>query len=225
MDPDQVDADRDTISSFFEAHPLSYDGTRRPASVTSWLHDMELIFPSMSRRGTFTGERALPNPTWADFRALMIERYRPAPEEGAAEPYRYPEIYRDMSHARYLSFSATWHAYPQESMAHYCQRFQEAMLPYIPQDMDSPELQTLVILRNGLPPHIRQFVIDPMRGMIVAHMIDNIMEAEIVAQAVQADAVVGDHQAPVDDAGIAEPIYEPGPVLPEDPIPAIPLQE
>ncbi|GMN30505.1 hypothetical protein TIFTF001_048022 [Ficus carica] len=171
------------------------------------------------------GERALPNPTWADFRALMIERYRPAPEEGAAEPYRDPEIYRDMSHARYLSFSVTWHAYPQESMAHYCQRFQEAILPHIPQDIDSPELQTLVILRNGLPPHIPQFVIDPMRAMTVAHMIDNIMEAEILAQAVQADAVVGDHQAPADDAGIAELIYEPGPVLPEDPIPAIPLQE
>ncbi|GMN25856.1 hypothetical protein TIFTF001_043937 [Ficus carica] len=254
MDPDQVDADRDTVSSFFEAYPLSYDGTRRPASVTSWLHDMELIFRlchiearlqvSLATRCLVEearmwwlsiGERALPNPTWADFRAPMIERYRPAPEEGAAKPYRDPEIYRDMRHARYLSFSATWHAYPQESMGHYCQRFQEAMLPYIPQDIDSSELQTLMILRNGLPPHIRQFVIDPMRGMTVAHIIDNIMEAEIVAQAVQADAVVGDHQAPVDDAGMAEPVYEPepiyepepvyepGPVLPEDPIPAVPL--
>ncbi|GMN20445.1 hypothetical protein TIFTF001_039942 [Ficus carica] len=243
MDPDQVDADRETISSFFEAHPLSYDGTRRPASVTSWLHDMELIFHlchiearlqvSLATRCLVEEarmwwltmcERALPNLTWAEFRDLMIERYYPVPEEGAAEPYRDPEIYRDMSHARYLSFSATWHAYPQESMAHYCQRFQEAMLPYIPQDIDSPELQTLVILRNELPPHIRRFVLDPMRGMTVAHMIDNIMKAEIAAQAVQADAVAGDQQAPVDDAGMAEPIYEPGPVLPEDPIPALPLQ-
>ncbi|GMN34009.1 hypothetical protein TIFTF001_046766 [Ficus carica] len=47
--------------------------------------------------------------------------------------------------------------------------------------------------------------------MTVGHMIDNIMEAEIVAHAIQADVIVGDHQAPVDDAGIGEPIYEPGP--------------
>ncbi|GMN26715.1 hypothetical protein TIFTF001_044033 [Ficus carica] len=244
MDPDQVDADRDIISLFFEAHPLSYDGTRRPASVTSWLHDMELIFrlchieahlqvPLASRclveearmRWLTIGEQALPHPTWADFRALMIDRYRPVPAEGAAGPYRDPEIYQDMSHARYLSFSATWHAYLQESMGHYCQRFQEAMLPYIPQDIDSPELQTLVILRNGVPPHIRRFVLDPMRGMTVAHMVDSIIGAEVAAQAVQADAVDGDHQAPVGDAGMPEPIYEPGPVLPEDPIPVVPLQE
>ncbi|GMN23689.1 hypothetical protein TIFTF001_043714 [Ficus carica] len=171
-------------------------------------------FSLMSRQGTFT-----------DFRALVIERVGPLPEEGAAEPYRDPEIYLDMHHARYLSFTATWHAYPQESMGHYCRRFQEAMLPYIPQDIESPELQALVILCNGLPSQIRHFVLDPMRGMTVGHMIDNIMEAEIVAHAMQADAVVGDHQAPVDDAGMGEPIYEPGPVLPEDPIPVVPLQE
>ncbi|GMN21409.1 hypothetical protein TIFTF001_047274 [Ficus carica] len=244
MDPDQVDADREAISSFFEAHPLFYDGTRRPASVTSWLHDMELIFrlchiearlqvPLATRCLTeearmwwlAVGEQTLPNPTWADFRDLMIEHYLPAPEEGAAGPYRDPEIYRDMRHERYLSFSAIWHAYPQESMAHYCQRFQEAMMPHIPQDIDSPELQTLVILRNGVPPHIRRFVLDPMRGMTVAHMVDSIIGAEFAAQAVQANVVDGDHQAPVDDAGLPELIHEPGPLFPEDPIPAVPLQE
>ncbi|GMN69002.1 hypothetical protein TIFTF001_038060 [Ficus carica] len=49
--------------------------------------------------------------------------------------------------------------------------------------------------------------------MTIGHMIDGIMEAEITAHAMQADAFVG------------EPIYEPGPVLPEDPIPTIPLPE
>lgn len=94
MDPDQVDADREAISSFFEAHPLYYDGTRQPASVTSWLHDMELIFRlchvearlqiSLASRCLVEdarmwwltmGERALPDRTWVDFCALMIERF------------------------------------------------------------------------------------------------------------------------------------------------------
>ncbi|GMN71644.1 hypothetical protein TIFTF001_051864 [Ficus carica] len=171
------------------------------------------------------GERALPSRTWADFRTLMIERFGTMPGEGADAPYRDPEIYRDMHHTRYLSFSATWHAYPQKSMGHYCRRFQEEMLPYIPQDIDSPEMQALVTLRNGLSPQIRQFAPALMRDMTIEHMIDGIMEAEIIVHAMQADAFVAEHLVPVDDAGIGEPIYEPGPVLPEDPIPTVPLPE
>ena len=41
----------------------------------------------------------------------------------------------------------------------------------------------------------------------------------------QADDFVGDHQAPVNDAGMEEPIHEAGPVFPEDPVPVVPLQE
>ncbi|GMN55702.1 hypothetical protein TIFTF001_024832 [Ficus carica] len=84
---------------------------------------------------------------------------------------------------------------------------------------------TLLILRNGLPPQIRQFVPAPMSGMTVGHMIDDIMEVEIVAPMMQADAFADDHQAPVDDAGLGEPQYEVGPVFPEDPIFAVLLQE
>ena len=244
MDPDRVDADREAISSFYEAHPLYYDGTRQPVSLAAWLYDMELIFclchieaslqVSLACRCLVAdarlwwltiGERALLSCTWADFRTLMIERFGPLPGEGADAPYRDPEIYRDMRHARYLSFSTTWHAYLQESMGHYCRRFQEEMLPYIPQDIDSPEMQALVILRNGLPPQIRQFAPAPMRDMTIGHMIDSIMEAEIATHVMQADAFIGGHQAPIDDARIGEPFYEPGPVLPEDSIPIVPLQE
>ena len=57
------------------------------------------------------------------------------------------------------------------------------MLPYIPQDIDSPEMQALVILRNGLPPQIRQFAPALMRDMTIGHMIEGIMEAKIVAYA------------------------------------------
>ncbi|GMN64587.1 hypothetical protein TIFTF001_033655 [Ficus carica] len=64
-----------------------------------------------------------------------------------------------------------------------------------------------------------------MPDMTVGHMIDDIMKAEIVIHAMQADAFEEDHQAPVDDAGIGEPQYEVGPVLPEDPIPVVPLQK
>ncbi|GMN64233.1 hypothetical protein TIFTF001_033318 [Ficus carica] len=113
----------------------------------------------------------------------------------------------------------------QETMSHYCRRFQEAMLPHIPQELHSPELQALVILRNGLPPQIRQYVPIPMHEMTVGNLINDILGAEIVAHAMQADDFMGDHQAPVDDAGMGEPIHEAGPVFPEDPVPAVPLPE
>ena len=56
-------------------------------------------------------------------------------------------------------------------------------------------------------------------------MIGDILEAEMVAHIVQADAFVDEPQAPVDDAGMGEPFHEAGPLFPEDPIPAVPLQE
>ncbi|GMN44732.1 hypothetical protein TIFTF001_013926 [Ficus carica] len=99
------------------------------------------------------------------------------------------------------------------------------MLPYIPQDLYSPRLQALVILRNGLPPRIRLYVTVPMIGMMVGDMIAYILEAEMVAHAMQADDVGGDHQAPVDDASIGESFHDVGPAPPEDSIPAVPVQE
>ncbi|GMN18897.1 hypothetical protein TIFTF001_046869 [Ficus carica] len=80
------------------------------------------------------------------------------------------------------------------------------MLLHIPQDIPSPKLQVLVILRNGLPPQIRQYVTVPMLGMTVRDMIANILEAEMVGHAMQAD-----------DVG--------GPIFPEDPITAVLVQE
>ncbi|GMN21845.1 hypothetical protein TIFTF001_045563 [Ficus carica] len=125
-------------------------------------------------------EQTLPERTWAHFRAIVIARFGPILEEGAGEPYHDPEIYRDMQHRRYQNFVTDWHAYPQESMGHYCQRFQEAMLPHIPQDIPSPGMQALVILRNGLPLQIRQYVAVLMLGMTVGDMIADILEAEMV---------------------------------------------
>ncbi|GMN30400.1 hypothetical protein TIFTF001_041453 [Ficus carica] len=135
----------------------------------------------------------MPDRTWAHFRTLVIARFGPVPDEGADGPHRDPEIYRAMHLERYFSYVVDWHAYPQESMGHYCWRFQEAMLPHIPQDLASPELRALLILRNGLPPEIRRFVSEPMAGMMVGNMINDIMEARIIAHMMQADAFVDDY--------------------------------
>ena len=167
----------------------------------------------------------MPSRTWAHFRTVVLARYRPIPAEGPGddEQYRDPEIYRDMQYTRYQSFVTDWHAYPQESMGHYCRRFQEAMLPHIPQDISSPGMQALVILRDGLPPQIRQYTLMPTPDMTVGHMTEYILNAEIIAHAVQADAYVVEPEVPVNDARMPEPVHEPGPAFPEDPIPAIPV--
>ncbi|GMN65047.1 hypothetical protein TIFTF001_034115 [Ficus carica] len=171
------------------------------------------------------GERAMPGRSWADFCALIIASYGPLPDEDDYMPYRDTEIYRDMYLRRYLSYVVDWHTYPHESMSHYCRRFQDAMLPYVPQKLGSPELQALHLLLEGLPPEIRRFVPAPMARMTVGNMIDDIMKAEIITHMMQADAFVDDYQVPVDDAGIEEPLFEAGPLFSEDPIPAVPLQE
>ena len=134
---------------------------------------------------------------------MVIARSGPILDEGVDGLYRDPEIYRAMHLERYFSYVADWHAYPQELMGHYCRRFQEAMLPHIPQDIVSPGMQALVILRNGLPPPIRQYVPMPTPEMTVGLMIDHILHAEVILHALQADAYVADHPVPVDDAGIA----------------------
>ncbi|GMN28473.1 hypothetical protein TIFTF001_044239 [Ficus carica] len=212
MDPDHVDTDREAISSFYETHPLSFDGTSRTISLGAWLYDMELVFRTGHIPGRLqvslgsrcltgdariwwilVGEPQLPSRTWVHFRSLMVGRFGPILDYGPGAPQRDPDIYRNMYDMRCHSYTLEWHAYPLETMAHYCMRFQEAMLPYVSQDMVHPVLEVLTVLRNGLP--------SPDR------------------------AAEGDHQAPVDDAGIGEPLYEVGPAPPEEPIPAVPEQE
>nr|GMN68210.1 hypothetical protein TIFTF001_037269 [Ficus carica]GMN68222.1 hypothetical protein TIFTF001_037281 [Ficus carica] len=131
MDPRRVEEDRYAAYAFNEMQPLLFDGTRRIVSLSAWLYDMETIFHichieahlqvSLARSCLVAdarlwwmtlGERAMPDRTWTHFRALVIARYGPLPEEGADVLYRDPEIYRDMQHTRYQSFVADWHAYP-----------------------------------------------------------------------------------------------------------------
>ena len=244
MDSAHIDEERDAATSFYEAHPLLFDGTSRTISLGAWLYDMELIFRtshipdrvqvslgSRCLRGDArlwwisVGEPQLPSRTWVHFRTLVIARFGPILDYGPGAPQRDPDIYRDMYDTRYHSYTLEWHAYPLETMAHYCTRFQEAMLPYIPQDLDHPVMEALTVLQNGLPGRIRQYVPFPTPRMTVEHMIEDILAAEVRANTEQAEATEGDHQAPVDDAGIGEPLYEVGPAPPEEPIPAVPEQE
>lgn len=244
MDPDHVDASREAISSFYEAHPLSFDGTSRTISLGAWLYDMELVFRTGHIQGHLqvslgsrcltgdariwwisVGEPQLPSRTWVHFRSLMVGRFGPILDYGPGAPQRDPDIYRDMYDMRYHSYTLEWHAYPLETMAHYCMRFQEAMLPYVSQDMVHPVLEALTVLRNGLPSRIRQHVPFPTLRMTVEHMIEDILQAEVRADAEPTGAAEGDHQAPVDDAGIGDPLHDVGPAPPEEPIPAVPEQE
>ena len=200
MDPDHVDADREAISSFYEAHPLLFDGTSRTISLGVWLYDMELIFRTSHIPGRLqvslgsrcltgdariwwisVGEPQLPSRTWAHFRSLMVGRFGPILDYGPGAPQRDPDIYRDMYDRRYHSYTLEWHAYPHETMAHYCMRFQEAMLPYVSQDMTHPVLEALTVLQNGLPSRIRQHVPFPTPRMTVEHMIEDILQAEVRA--------------------------------------------
>ena len=100
------------------------------------------------------------------------------------------------------------------------------MFPYIPRDIGSSELQALHILREGLPPEVRQFVPALMMGVTLESMIDAIMEAEIIAHMLQAATPEDDYLlVPIDNVGVREPLFQGGPILSEDPIPAVPLQE
>ena len=123
------------------------------------------------------GEPAIPGGSWADFRTLIIARYGLLPNEGANMPYCDLNIYNDMYMRRYFNYVAEWQAYPNESMGHYRRRFRDAMLPYIPWDLDDLEWRALHIIKDGLPPKVKQFVPAPIMRISLEDMIDAIMEA------------------------------------------------
>ncbi|GMN23229.1 hypothetical protein TIFTF001_045757 [Ficus carica] len=218
-----MDDDRDAALVFYGMQPLLFDGTQRTVSLAGWLYDMESIFGIChieahlqvllatrclaveARIWWMTeGEPAMPGGTWANFRILITARYEPPPDEDANMPARDPEIYNDMYLSRFLSYVADWSAYPNESMGHYCRRFQEAMLPHIPPAIGDPLLQALFLIREGLPPHVRAFVPEPIAGITLEGMIEIIMEAEIIVQGIQAAAPEEDQVVPVHDADIGE---------------------
>ncbi|GMN25480.1 hypothetical protein TIFTF001_040714 [Ficus carica] len=239
-----MDEDRGAAYAFFMMSPLTFDGTRRTVTLAAWLHDIEAIFRichiqphlqvSLASRCLAVnarlwwrtqGENEVQGGLWEDFRNAIIARFGPIREEDAGMHYRDPDIYRDMNTARYLNYVYDWHAYPGESMGHYCRRFQEAMLPHIP-DWGNPEMRELQLLREGLPPKIREHVQPPASEMMLDHMINDILDAELAARVIQADAMINDQgQKPVENVGIEEPHFQWGPELQEDPIPAVPLQE
>ncbi|GMN18610.1 hypothetical protein TIFTF001_049822 [Ficus carica] len=235
MDPMMTEEDRDAVTIFFRAHPLSFDSTRRTVHVEAWLHDMEqtllmchipdyleIMLAAKCLYGDArlwwidTGERQVPSRTWAQFRAVMLVRYGPLPPRDEGAPARDPDIYRDMRHTRYQMLSQAWHAYPGETMSHYWWRFEEMIHPHIPQDLPEPQLEAVTLLVNGTPPHIRQHVPQPTLHSTVAGTLDDILAAEIIAQDAGNDAPANPEQPPVDDADEPEPQYEVGPLAGED---------
>ncbi|GMN26737.1 hypothetical protein TIFTF001_047828 [Ficus carica] len=148
------------------------------------------------------GENEVQGGLWEDFRNAIMARFGPIREEDACMHYRDPDIYRDMNTARYLNYVYDWHAYPGESMGHYCRRFQEAMLPHIP-DWGNPEMRALQLLREGLPFKIRELVQPPALEMTLDHMINEILDAELTAHVIQADAMLND-QTPQEEGIDAE---------------------
>ncbi|GMN23571.1 hypothetical protein TIFTF001_040476 [Ficus carica] len=194
-----MDEDRGAAYAFFMMSPLTFDGTRRTVTLAAWLHDIEAIFRichiqphlqvALASRCLAVdarlwwrtqGENEVQGGLWEDFRNAIIARFGPIREEDAGMHYRDPDIYRDMNTARYLNYVYDWHAYPGESMGHYCRRFQEAMLPHIP-DWGNPEMRALQLLREGLPFKIRELVQPPALEMTLDHMINEILDAELTA--------------------------------------------
>ncbi|GMN28762.1 hypothetical protein TIFTF001_049472 [Ficus carica] len=237
-----MDEDRGAAYAFFMKSLLMFDGTRRTVTLAAWLHDIEAIFRichiqphlqvSLASRclaidarlwWRTQGEREVQGGPWENFRNVITARFGPPLEEDAGIHYRDPEIYRDMNLVRYLNYVYDWHAYPGESMGHYCRRFQEAMLPHIP-DLGNPEMRALQLLREGLPLEIKEYVQAPILGMTLEHMINDIFDAELTAHMVQADVLVNDNgQEPVNDEdGIDDDALDPeefpdNPELLEDP--------
>ncbi|GMN45139.1 hypothetical protein TIFTF001_014313 [Ficus carica] len=144
------------------------DGFRHKLAgfVSEWLHDMETIFGlchigvhlqvMLASRRLVEGTRLwwlsledleIPKNVWMNFRAPIILRYGPLLGEGPH--YQDPDIYRDM--------------------------FRDAMLPYVPLDIERPMMQALHILSDGLPPEVRQFTPPPTIEMTLDEMIDTIM--------------------------------------------------
>ncbi|GMN65134.1 hypothetical protein TIFTF001_034213 [Ficus carica] len=206
MDPDRVDKDRDTALVFYGLQPLLFDGTRRTVSLAAWLYDMELIFRIChieARLQVSLASRCLV----VDARLwwmMLGER---------AMPGRSWAYFRALMIARYRPLLDEDDYMPYRDPEIYRDMYPGRYL-------SDPELQALHLLREGLPPEIRRFVPPPMAGLTVGNMIDDIMEVEIITHMKQAD-----YQVPVDDAGIPKPLFEAGPLFPEDPIPAVPLQE
>ncbi|GMN74931.1 hypothetical protein TIFTF001_053274 [Ficus carica] len=124
MDPAHIDEDRDAVTSFYEAHPLSFDGTSRTIPLGAWLYNMELIFctshipdhvqVSLGSRcligdarlwWILVGEPQLPSRTWVHFRTLVTARFGPILDYGPGASQRDPDIYRDMYDTRYHSYT------------------------------------------------------------------------------------------------------------------------
>ncbi|GMN64412.1 hypothetical protein TIFTF001_033482 [Ficus carica] len=136
MDPRRIEEDREASLAFWEMEPRTYDGSQGAADLAEWLHDMETIF-RLCHVGAHLQVMVASRRLMGEARLWWLSLGDP----GVPTDVR-----------QYASYVVAWRAYPNESMGHYCQRFRDAMLPYTPQGTHL--VQTLSILRGGLPPEI-----------------------------------------------------------------------
>ncbi|GMN18861.1 hypothetical protein TIFTF001_045084 [Ficus carica] len=208
-----MDEDRDAAMAFFELRPLVFDGTRRTVSLAGWLFDMEMIFRIChieAHLQVLVASRCLQG----DVRLWWMAQGDPAIHGIPWADFRAHMI------ARYGPL-------PGEG----------ANAPYRDPDTaicigddisTSPRSGTLTRMSTWatIAVEVKYFVPAPEVGVSLEDMIDAIMKAEIIAYMVQeANPVDVYHVDPVDDAGIPEPVLEEVPIMPEDPIPAVPLQQ
>ncbi|GMN70155.1 hypothetical protein TIFTF001_039199 [Ficus carica] len=225
MDLARIDADRATVAAFYGSRPLLYDGTGRSVTVSAWLYDMEMIFytcyiedrlqVSLASRCLIAdarlwwmtyGEQQMPSRTWAHFRAVVLARYGPIPMGGPGDDGKLARVPAGVHGPLLLQISGGYTALYSSGYA-------------------SPPATGVGDIANGVPPCIRRFVMEPTIERTVGNMMDDILQAEVTTHMAQADAFMNEHQVPVDDVGIGGPQHEVGPMFPEDPIPAMPVQE
>lgn len=253
MDRAVVQEDREAVTAFFSAQPLNFEGNRRTVLLDVWLHDMERIFQlchvgehlqvQLATRCLYseariwwieTGRQEVPGDTWFQFRIALRRRFGPPQPRGLGAPRRDPEIYRVTRHTQYELLSSAWHAYPGETMNHYSWRFREMMLPHVPQDLPELELEAQKLLWRGIPEQIRRFVPEPMQAGDLISLMDDILQAEMMAQKAEIERQATQDRPPhQDEAGPSEPRrdeagpstlrYEVGPLLEKEP--AAPVQE
>ncbi|GMN72812.1 hypothetical protein TIFTF001_052076 [Ficus carica] len=184
--------------------PLIFDTTRRTVTLAAWLHDMEAIFyichiqPHLQ---VSLASRCLA----VDARLWWRTQGEQEVQEGSWENFRNVIIAR---------FGPPLE---EDTGIHYRD-------PEIYRDMNLVRYLNYVYDWHAYPGESMGHICRRFREAMLPHIPD-LGDPEMRALQL-ADALVNDNrQEPVNDVGMEEPPFQWGPVLPEDPIPAMPLQE
>ncbi|GMN66097.1 hypothetical protein TIFTF001_035164 [Ficus carica] len=208
-----MDEDRDAALMFYGMQPLLFDGTRRTVSLTGWLYDMESIFRIChieSRLHVLLATRCLA----VDARIWLITIGEPAMLGGTWADFR-------------ALITTCYGPLPDE----------DASMPYrdpeFCNDMYLGRYLSYVVDWRAYPNKSMGHYCRLFRDAIWPHIPRDLGSSLLQALLLLLEGlppnvlpfVPEPMVVPVDDAGIAEPLFHGGPNLPEDPIPVMPLQE